>query len=50
MQLAQFDFRIKHRKGVSHGNADGLTRANKPVHEAEPFSLMGGIAHVEEMD
>lgn len=43
MQLAQFDFKIKHKKGQLHTNADGLTRAHKPVHDEEPFTLLGAL-------
>jgi hypothetical protein len=32
MQLAQYDFKVKHKQGKLHTNADGLTRAHKPVH------------------
>lgn len=39
MQLAQFDFKVKHRAGKLHSNADGLTQARKPVHTEEALHL-----------
>ncbi len=39
MTLAAFDFRVKHRAGKSHGNADGLSRAHQPVDDVEPFHV-----------
>lgn len=32
MLLASYDFKIRHRAGKLHTNADGLSRARKPVH------------------
>jgi hypothetical protein len=46
MQLAQFDFKVKHKPGKLHTNADGLTRAHKPTHDEVPFSLIS--AQLEE--
>ena len=39
MILAAFNFRVKHRAGRSHGNADGLSRARQPVDDDTPFHL-----------
>ena len=35
LRLANYDFRIKHRAGNSHGNADGLTRARQAAAPAK---------------
>lgn len=40
MTLAQFDFRVKHRPGRLHGNADGLTRARKDPTHAPTASMV----------
>jgi hypothetical protein len=41
MELSRYDFKIKHRSGKTHGNADGLTRANqRTTTDAQPLDVM----------
>jgi hypothetical protein len=47
--LANFEFEILYRKGTSHGNADGLSRAPhaEPLDEEAPDEAMGAIARLK---
>jgi RNase H-like domain found in reverse transcriptase len=44
--LSEFNFNIIHKSGVSHGNADGLTRMTR--HHDDP-ELDGPIAEIQEV-
>jgi hypothetical protein len=50
--LANFEFEILYRKGTSHGNADGLSRAPhaEPLDEEAPDETMGAMPTQTEED
>ena len=50
MVPAAFDFKVKHRAGKNHGNADGLSRAHQPTDDPEPFNIDVMEALLEEPD
>lgn len=39
LRLAPYDFRVRHRKGTAHANADGLSRAAKELSSTIPLTL-----------